>query len=527
MIQAVTLLRVGACTLDSSDGTLRSQSGSTHLEPRVQAVLLLLAERHGAVVSQQELLRQIWVGTHVAPGALARVISLLRQALGDDVRRPCYIETVPKRGYRLIAAVEWIDTAPVVPQTAPLAAPDPRRPVWTKYAAAAAAIAAASALALPFAIGPWARNDLPPSVAVRGTPGYRLDTRVGNEIAFDHYVRAVERDPASADAYAGLAKAYVLRANYLPDRARWAGAALDSARHAAAIDPDNVSAVRALAMAHAQSGRLRDAAAYYRRALDVCPHDSATRTNLGRVLLASGRVAEALTLFESHAVSEPDSPAGYTHLAGGLAVAGYPAEAASAARAALALEPYERDAQMVLVRLDLLESRPGDAAARLTRLLDVYPDCTPCIVQLGLIEQLRGRDEEAAARFRQARAMSPQFVTATLRLAQVTRRAGQRPEAEALLEDAERQARTAIARGDETPFPRWQLAAAAAVRGDRVRARSLYERAVAAGRRDATWDGWDPLLSAVQSDARFIALHAAFDREHRAAAPVARRTASR
>jgi len=502
-------------------------------------VLLLLAERPGAVVSQKDLLRQVWRDTHVAPGALARVISLLRQAVGDDARSPSYVETIPKRGYRLIAAVEWIDTAPVAGSSDARDAQDAGADVapaherprpergWTRSAGAAAAIAIAAALLLLLAIR-QRTNDLPPrSMAQGSTPAFRQDTRVGNEIAFDYYTHAVERGPASADAYAGLAKAYVLRANYLPDRARWAGAALDSARHAAAIDPDNVSAVRALAMAHAQSGRLREAAAYYRRALDVCPHDAATRTNLGLALAASGHLAEALALFESHVAADPDSPAGYTHLAGGLAVAGYAAEAALTARAALVLEPYQRDAELVLARVDLLDSRLDDAETRLSRLIDVYPDCTPCVVQLGLIDQLRGREDQAEARYRQARVMSPQFVSATLRLAQLMRRAGRSAEAESLLEDAERQAQAAIARGDETPFPRWQLAVAAAVRGDRTRAIALYDRAVAAGRRDATWDRWDPLLSAVQADPSFIALHAAFEREHRAAAAIAGRTARR
>src|SRR5262245_40348789 len=98
-------LRIGDWTLDTSDGTLTSASAHKHLEPKVQAVLLLLIDRQGTVVSQDEIFATVWRDTYVAGSALPRTISVLRQALEDDVRQPRYIETVPKRGYRLIAAV--------------------------------------------------------------------------------------------------------------------------------------------------------------------------------------------------------------------------------------------------------------------------------------------------------------------------------------------------------------------------------------------------------------------------------------
>ncbi|MCB1033443.1 MAG: tetratricopeptide repeat protein, partial [Acidobacteria bacterium] len=53
----------------------------------------------------EELLEAVWGDTAVEEGALARCVSLIRKALGDSPRRPRYIETVPKRGYRLMAEV--------------------------------------------------------------------------------------------------------------------------------------------------------------------------------------------------------------------------------------------------------------------------------------------------------------------------------------------------------------------------------------------------------------------------------------
>src|SRR5687768_13223833 len=101
-------IRIGAWLLDRSTGVLTSEHSTVRLEPKVLAVLLHLVDRRGAVVLHEDLLRDVWKETHVVPGALARTISLLRTALGDDAYHPTYIETVPKRGYRLIADVEQV-----------------------------------------------------------------------------------------------------------------------------------------------------------------------------------------------------------------------------------------------------------------------------------------------------------------------------------------------------------------------------------------------------------------------------------
>jgi tetratricopeptide (TPR) repeat protein len=74
------------------------------LETRAMKVLELLHQRAGEVVSSEEILDQVWARASVSTHSVAIVVSALRKALGDDRRSPRYIETVPKRGYRLLAA---------------------------------------------------------------------------------------------------------------------------------------------------------------------------------------------------------------------------------------------------------------------------------------------------------------------------------------------------------------------------------------------------------------------------------------
>lgn len=69
------------------------------------AVLGCLLTSAGEVVSQTRLRREVWLGRVVEDSAVPRSIALLRRALGDDARRPKYIETIPKRGYRTVAPV--------------------------------------------------------------------------------------------------------------------------------------------------------------------------------------------------------------------------------------------------------------------------------------------------------------------------------------------------------------------------------------------------------------------------------------
>ena len=75
------------------------------LEPKVVEVLVALAGHAGQVMSREQLLSEIWKGVTVSDDVLTQSITKLRHALGDTSKEPAYIQTIPKRGYRLIATV--------------------------------------------------------------------------------------------------------------------------------------------------------------------------------------------------------------------------------------------------------------------------------------------------------------------------------------------------------------------------------------------------------------------------------------
>jgi len=97
--------------LEIDEERLRQGSTDVSLRPRTLAVLQYLAERAGKLVRHDELLGAVWGDAAVTPGTLNTSIRELRKALGDDARQPRYIETVFRKGFRFVAAVNSVEQA--------------------------------------------------------------------------------------------------------------------------------------------------------------------------------------------------------------------------------------------------------------------------------------------------------------------------------------------------------------------------------------------------------------------------------
>src|SRR5438105_6237884 len=141
---ACAMLKIGAWEVDRGNNELRRGGETVRLEPKVIEVLTCLAARPGQAVSREELLSTVWPDVVVGDDALTQAIIKLRKALGDDAHDPKYIETISKRGYRLIARVE----------DAKHSTPDARISVRKRralgaVAAATAALALVALIAIP------------------------------------------------------------------------------------------------------------------------------------------------------------------------------------------------------------------------------------------------------------------------------------------------------------------------------------------------------------------------------------------
>lgn len=101
--------RFGPFTFDSGQRLLYRNGEPVPLMPKTADLLHVLLERRGQVVGKAELMKRVWPDAQVEEIGLARNISLLRKALGEEGAESRYIETLPKRGYRFLAEEQPAD----------------------------------------------------------------------------------------------------------------------------------------------------------------------------------------------------------------------------------------------------------------------------------------------------------------------------------------------------------------------------------------------------------------------------------
>ncbi|WP_372382680.1 winged helix-turn-helix domain-containing protein [Xanthomonas sp. NCPPB 1068] len=102
---SVPRFRLGPLLVEPERLALIDDGRTITLEPRMMEVLIALAERAGEVVSAEQLLIEVWHGSFYGDNPVHKTIAQLRRKLGDDSRQPRFIETIRKRGYRLLPTV--------------------------------------------------------------------------------------------------------------------------------------------------------------------------------------------------------------------------------------------------------------------------------------------------------------------------------------------------------------------------------------------------------------------------------------
>src|SRR5208283_1377813 len=103
--------------LDEANARLLRDGTAVALAPTPFAVLCALVRQPGSLLTTNTLLDEVWGHQFVTDSVLRTAISELRTALDDDARKPRFIETVSRRGYRFIAAARAIAAAPGVQLT--------------------------------------------------------------------------------------------------------------------------------------------------------------------------------------------------------------------------------------------------------------------------------------------------------------------------------------------------------------------------------------------------------------------------
>lgn len=241
-----------------------------------------LIEHGDRVVGFDELIDKVWAPAVVNEETVTQRVRLLRQALGDDARRPRYVRTVRSRGYQL--------GAPPVPMSE---ASSRRRTLWP--AVAAVGVLAAISLGVAF----LARGQKPMASAQQETLDRArwyadMGQRDNNERALALYDRALREAPYDVAALSGASRTRAARRclyNSGPEDAR---DALRLAERAIVIRADSATAWSALGYARDCLGDVPGAIAGYERAIRLEPNDDASRSSAAYLYQEQGRLADAL-----------------------------------------------------------------------------------------------------------------------------------------------------------------------------------------------------------------------------------------
>jgi DNA-binding winged helix-turn-helix (wHTH) protein len=113
------IIRFGPFELDPANRELRKRGNVIKLRPQQVAVLLLLVERAGQIVSREEIHQHVWDSDTFVDfdRGINFAINQIRAALGDAAEKPRFVETIPRRGYRFLCPVEVSEAAPIQPET--------------------------------------------------------------------------------------------------------------------------------------------------------------------------------------------------------------------------------------------------------------------------------------------------------------------------------------------------------------------------------------------------------------------------
>jgi DNA-binding winged helix-turn-helix (wHTH) protein len=262
-------------TLDVRERRLLRGEDVVRLPPKAYDVLVALVRQRGHLVTKDELLTRLWPGSFVEEGSLNVCVSALRKALGEDARRPTFIETVARSGYRFIAAVrlDSEDEKPFAP----------------------------SAVARPVELY---------ELVGRGRSHLLSGSFFELPAAVDAFRSAIEIDPTYAPAHAGLA------------RARCVQAVFRAVPHQEAFVEAKASALRALAMDSASADAQvalgtvlflsewdwTAAERSLQRALEINPDHTEALLQYGSLQETLGRLDDGLRCKQQALARDPRSP---------------------------------------------------------------------------------------------------------------------------------------------------------------------------------------------------------------------------
>ena len=363
------IVRFGLYEIDRQARELRRSGQRVPLQIQPFAVLDVLVERAGQVVTREELRARIWPSTvyvdfnHGLNNAVAR----LRQALEDSADSPRYLETLPRVGYRFIHPLQLDE--PVHPAASPTR---PGGAVIPRAGLTLPAVLVVGVLAIGVAgwlkagtltrqeavvVGPLSTSAEARDAYLRGLEFLEQRRKESIQLGIEYLSRATEIDPGFAAAHAALAMAYTAAGGKTLTQYRRASdvlaPALAAAHRALQLDPGLAQAHVALAgvLNHLQPWSAANDVVVehsYRRALELDPENADAHLFYGNFLATRGRSDEAVQQFRLALESNPLSPSINSRLGMELVALGRTEQGLEYLRKTVELDPWQFNAHVRL-----------------------------------------------------------------------------------------------------------------------------------------------------------------------------------
>ena len=292
---------IGAWRIDPIEGRVSCGERITRLEPKVMQVLLCLAEQNGQIADKQLMQEKVWDGRIVSDEAIHRCISKLRRAFDDSPVAPRYIETAPKRGYRLLQLPQMASekNAPAAASAAPWTIGSVPAGIFARRGKAHYALLAAAALmSIGVLFGVYAAaskfggadterfassSDLEQSMLNRAAELFKQRNPQSNDRAIAVLKSVVSEHPLAATGYYELANAYAQKYASWTRDLNDISEALTAAARAVQLDDTNPNAQKALGVARSFMGDYEGALDAFEKSLALQPNQWAVQTHMGSV----------------------------------------------------------------------------------------------------------------------------------------------------------------------------------------------------------------------------------------------------
>jgi DNA-binding winged helix-turn-helix (wHTH) protein len=277
---------LGGWLVDPTEGTLSGDGKQTRLEPRLMDLLLLFAAAPGRVIAKDEIASAVWGGRAIGDDTLAAAVSRLRSALGETKERR-FIETLPKRGYRLV-----IEPDSGAARRSPV--PEDEFDALLRKGRSALSVPLPQSIAQARIYFEAAVAAQPKSAQAHAALAETMlvQHQVGQGAGFAASAKASALAATALDPNLALGWALLGMATLLADRDF---ASADAAlRRAFALDPDLVAAHRARGFALTAIGRFVEAEREARRAVELEPLSVTARIDLIQFLLTARRFTHVI-----------------------------------------------------------------------------------------------------------------------------------------------------------------------------------------------------------------------------------------